>query len=78
MLPYKFLYVAMHYMGAVVPLAVVWAMGDIALAIVIVPNLIALILLAPQVAEMTRSYFERRPWEENARVHIEKKRQGRA
>ncbi|GMV07147.1 MAG: amino acid transporter [Gemmatimonadota bacterium] len=76
-LPYKFLYVAMHYMGAVVPLAVIWAMGDIALAIVIVPNLIALILLAPQVAEMTRSYFERKPWEENARVHIEKKRQGR-
>lgn len=70
-LPYKFLYVAMHYMGAVVPLAVVWAMGDIALAIVIVPNLIALIFLAPQVAEMTRSYFERRPWEENARVHQE-------
>jgi len=68
-LPYKFVYVAMHYMGAVVPLSVVWAMGDIALSIVIIPNLIALILLAPRVKDMTRSYFERRPWEENARVH---------
>lgn len=67
-LPYKFVYVAMHFMGAVVPLAVVWAMGDIALAIVIVPNLVALIFLAPQVAEMTRDYFERRPWEENYRA----------
>jgi AGCS family alanine or glycine:cation symporter len=77
-LPYKFVYVAMHYMGAVVPLAVVWAMGDIALAIVIIPNLIALIFLAPQVVEMTKSYFERRPWEENARVHQEIKKRGKA
>ena len=68
-LPYKFIYVAMHFMGAVVPLAVVWAMGDIALSIVIIPNLIALLFLAPKVVEMTRSYFERRPWEENARAH---------
>ncbi len=68
-LPYKLVYVVMHYMGAVVPLAVVWAMGDIALSIVIIPNLIALIFLAPKVVEMTRSYFERRPWEDNARAH---------
>jgi AGCS family alanine or glycine:cation symporter len=44
-------------------LAVVWALGDVALAIVIWPNLIALILLAPVVAEETRSYFERKPYE---------------
>jgi len=73
-LPYKIVYVVMHYMGAVVPLAVVWAMGDIALSIVIIPNLIALIFLAPKVVEMTRSYFERKPWEENARAHEEWKR----
>jgi AGCS family alanine or glycine:cation symporter len=73
-LPYKLVYVGMHYMGAVVPLAVVWAMGDIALSIVIIPNLIALIFLAPKVVEMTRSYFQRRPWEENARAHAEWKR----
>jgi AGCS family alanine or glycine:cation symporter len=73
-LPYKFVFVLMHFMGAVVPLAVVWAMGDVALAIVIVPNLIALILLAPQVVAMTRSYFDREPWVENARAHEEWKR----
>ncbi|MGD8321397.1 MAG: sodium:alanine symporter family protein [Gemmatimonadota bacterium] len=73
-LPYKIVYVIMHYMGAVVPLAVVWAMGDVALSIVIIPNLVALIFLAPKVVELTRSYFERRPWEENARVHAEWKR----
>ena len=77
-LPYKMIYVAMHFMGAVIPLAVVWAMGDIALAIVIIPNLIALILLTPKVVEMTRSYFERRPWEQNALDHLAaKKAKGR-
>jgi AGCS family alanine or glycine:cation symporter len=62
-LPYKAVFVLAHYMGAVLPLAVVWALGDVALAIVIWPNLIALILLAPVVAEETRSYFERKPYE---------------
>lgn len=76
-LPYKAVFVLMHFMGAVVPLAVVWALGDIFLAIVIIPNLIALILLAPQVTEMTRSYFERKPWVENALAHQEWKRRQR-
>jgi alanine or glycine:cation symporter, AGCS family len=61
-LPYKAIFVAAHYMGAVIPLAVVWALGDVALAIVIWPNLIALLFLAPVVAEETRSYFERKPY----------------
>ncbi len=61
--PYKFIFVGMHFVGAVIPLAVVWSLGDIALAIVIVPNLIALIFLTPQVVELTKSYFERKPWE---------------
>ena len=61
-LPYKIVFVAMHFVGAVLPLAVIWNFGDIFLAIVIVPNLIALIVLAPQVADETRSYFERKPW----------------
>jgi AGCS family alanine or glycine:cation symporter len=62
-LPYKLVFVLMHFVGAVVTLSVVWDLADVALAIVIWPNLIALILLAGQVVEMTRSYFERRPWE---------------
>ena len=75
-LPYKLIFVAMHFLGAVVPLAVVWALGDVALAIVIIPNLIALILLAPKVVEETNSYFERRPWEAQAQKH--KKRRAEA
>jgi AGCS family alanine or glycine:cation symporter len=61
-LPYKVAFVTMHFIGAVLPLTVIWNFGDIFLAIVIVPNLIALIMLTPQVVEETRSYFERRPW----------------
>ena len=62
LLPYKVLFLAAHFLGAVLPLAVVWALGDVALAIVIWPNLIALVFLAPTVVEETRSYFERKPW----------------
>jgi len=62
-LPYKAVFVVAHFMGAVLPLAVVWALGDVALAIVIWPNLIALVLLTPVVVKETKSYFERKPYE---------------
>jgi len=63
LVPYKIVYLGAHYLGAVLPLAVIWALGDVALSIVIWPNLIALLLLAPVVVAETKSYFERRPWE---------------
>lgn len=68
-LPYKLVFVGMHFFGAVVSLNVIWDMGDIALGIVILPNLLALILLSPKVSELTQSYFERQPWLENYEVH---------
>lgn len=61
-LPYRMIYVVMHFIGAVLPLASIWALGDVFLGVVILPNLIALILLAPKVHELTKSYFERKPW----------------
>jgi AGCS family alanine or glycine:cation symporter len=73
-LPYKAVFVAMHFIGAVVSLNLIWLMGDVALGIVILPNLLALLLLSPEVVRMTRSYFERRPWLENA----EKRRRAKA
>jgi AGCS family alanine or glycine:cation symporter len=80
LLPYKVVYVAMHFIGAVVPLASIWALGDVFLGIVILPNLLALILLSPEVKGMTRSYFERKPWRENYEVHarvVESKQRGK-
>lgn len=76
-LPYKFAFVTMHFVGAVLPLTVIWEMGDIFLGIVILPNLIALILLSPKLVELTKSYFEREPWIENAEAHKRAKEEGR-
>jgi AGCS family alanine or glycine:cation symporter len=74
--PYRLIYVLMHFFGSVVSLSVVWEMGDIALGLVIVPNLIALVLLSGQVKQMTDSYFERKPWLESAAVHRKLESQG--
>jgi len=68
-LPYKVVYIGMHFFGAVVSLQVIWDLGDIALGIVILPNLLALLLLSGKVRELTNSYFQRKPWVENAEVH---------
>jgi AGCS family alanine or glycine:cation symporter len=79
--PYKMVFVGMHFFGALVSLNVIWTMGDVALGIVILPNLLALLLLSGKVRELTASYFQRRPWLENYEVHRrlrEEKRQGRA
>jgi len=75
-LPYKLAFVAMHFVGAVLPLAVIWNLGDVFLAVVIVPNLIALILLSGQVARETKSYFQREPWRENEAKRQAMKRTG--
>ena len=76
-LPYKIAFIAAHFIGAVIPLAVAWNLGDVLLAIVIFPNLFALILLAPKVAEMTNDYFDRQPWVENQKKREQWKREGR-
>lgn len=68
-LPYRLMFVVFNFIGAVVPLASIWALGDAFLGIVIFPNLLALILLSGKVRELTDSYFERKPWVENAEVH---------
>jgi AGCS family alanine or glycine:cation symporter len=68
-LPYKMAFVTMHFVGAVAPLAAIWAMGDVFLGIVILPNLLGIFLLSPRVRAATRSYFEREPWRENYEVH---------
>jgi len=60
--PYRVVFVGMHFLGAVVPLKLAWDLGDVLMGLVILPNLVALVMLSPQVAEMTRDYFQRKPW----------------
>ncbi len=68
-LPYKIVFVGMHLFGAVVNLATVWALGDVALGLVTFPNLIALLMLSGLIAKLTASYFERKPWMQNREDH---------
>lgn len=57
--PYKYMFLFMHFMGAIFSLEIVWGFGDIALGLMAIPNLIAVILLTPKVREMTKDYFSR-------------------
>ena len=66
--PYKVVYLIMHYVGALVALNLVWELGDVALGIVILPNLIALVLLSGKIKELTDDYFERKPWKITGKV----------
>ena len=61
-LPYRLVYVGMVFLGAVLAPAAAWDLGDIALGIVILPNLVALVVLSGQTRALTDSYFERKPW----------------
>lgn len=68
-LPYKLVYIGMHFFGAVTSLAFIWTLGDIALGLVTFPNLLSVVLLSGVVAKATKSYFERKPWLQNAADH---------
>lgn len=56
-LPYKLIFCVMAFLGAVWELAPVVNFADIMLALMVVPNMIAISLLAKQVRKATREYF---------------------
>lgn len=58
-MPYKVVYLGMHFLGAIFPLATVWAIGDIALGLMTFPNIIALFALSGSVAVATKKYFKK-------------------
>jgi AGCS family alanine or glycine:cation symporter len=55
--PYRWLWVIAVYVGAALPLPVVWAAADITNALMAVPNLIAVVLLSGVVVRDTRTYL---------------------
>jgi AGCS family alanine or glycine:cation symporter len=67
-LPYKVAFVAINFLGGIAPLATVWAIGDIALGLVIIPNLVAVVLLSGKLKELTDSYFDREAWLDNVQA----------
>lgn len=56
-MPYRVLWVAMIFVGAVANLGVVWIMADVMNALMAIPNLIALLLLSPVIFRLSRKYF---------------------
>ena len=56
-LPYRLLYVCFVFLGAQLSLKLVWDYGDLALGLMSVPNLLAVLLLAPKVRKLTTRYF---------------------
>ena len=78
-LPYKGIFLIMNFTGAVTALTTIWTLGDIALGLVVLPNLIALIALSGQVKDMTTGYFENKPWLSTAKPgHRAKERKRKA
>ncbi|MCP4710440.1 MAG: alanine:cation symporter family protein, partial [Planctomycetes bacterium] len=58
--PYRFVYVFFNFLGCILPLAVVWNIGDVALSCMAIPNLIAIIFLSGVLKKMTDVYFAKK------------------
>ena len=62
-LPYKVVFLVMHFLGAIVAVTTIWDLGDVALSLVTIPNVITLLLLSGLLKKLSNSYFDRKPWE---------------
>lgn len=58
-MPYRMVFVAVHFLGAIFSLEVVWGFADVTLGIMAIPNLIAMVLLSGIVKRDSNDYFKR-------------------
>ena len=58
-MPYRYVYIAVLFTGAVAKLETVWGFGDFAIALMTVPNLIAILALSKTVRTDMKEYFYR-------------------
>ena len=56
---YRYFYVFMVFVGAMLSVEAVWNFGDAALAFMTFPNLIAIILLSTKLKSLSNTYFEK-------------------
>ncbi len=56
-MPYRIVWVLMIPIGAMTSLDFMWLLADVLNAMMAIPNLIALVILAPGIFEMTRNYW---------------------
>jgi AGCS family alanine or glycine:cation symporter len=57
-IPYRFIYVIVAYMGTVLSLDIVWNIADALNALMTIPNLIAVLLLSGVIVSETRKYLK--------------------
>ncbi|HSW61608.1 MAG TPA: alanine:cation symporter family protein, partial [bacterium] len=55
--PYRAVFVALIFVGAISKLDFVWSLSDTFNGLMAVPNLIALLILSPVVVSETKDYF---------------------
>jgi AGCS family alanine or glycine:cation symporter len=58
-LPYRVIFVIMHFLGAVFSLELVWGFADVALGVMALPNLFAIVLLSRYVKREAVDYYGR-------------------
>ena len=58
-MPYRYIYVVAIFIGAVARLEAVWGFGDFAIALMTIPNLIAILALSKVVRDIKNEYFSR-------------------
>ena len=58
-MPYRVLFVIVHFLGAVFSLELVWGFADVALGIMAIPNLIAIVLLSRMVKKDADKYYRK-------------------
>jgi len=57
-IPYRVIFTGFVFLGAVLALETVWAYGDLMLGIMVVPNLVGVLFLSPELVRTTNEYFE--------------------
>lgn len=60
--PYRAVFVAMIFVGAVTELSVVWTFADVMNGLMALPNLVGLLVLSGLVARETRAFFAEPDW----------------
>ncbi|PCJ19503.1 MAG: sodium:alanine symporter family protein [Candidatus Cloacimonadota bacterium] len=56
---YRLVYLFFVFLGAILPLYVVWRIGDVALSLMALPNLIAILFLHKEVLNDSKEYFKK-------------------
>ena len=61
---FRYIFPFLCIIGALTKISLVWTIQDLAMGLVIIPNMIALIVLFPQVRKQTQDYFSKLPKKE--------------